>query len=118
MLRSNRGFLGRSLGPAGRSMRICWARLGSRGLRLHGLGHGLRQAHDEQGASAGRVLRRYLAAVRVEHPLHDGQAETGACLASATSALGAPKTIEDVLLVRARKSRPVVTHVERDSLLV
>src|SRR6476619_5487835 len=54
------------------------------------------QAHGEHRAAVRGVGRAHAAAVRVDDPGHDGQAEAGAALAALAPALGAPEALEQL----------------------
>src|SRR6202047_3167581 len=98
---SNRSFLGAGWEPPGPSMRVCAGEPsvadGSGGGAPRRLNHGLRQPHHKHRPSTRGVLRADLSAVGAEDAVDDREAQTGACLASLATTLGAPEAIEEAV---------------------
>src|SRR5262249_28546745 len=72
-----------------------------------------RKSQPEGRAAAGKVLRRYGAVMRLDNGLDDRETHSGAAPRGSTA-----EALEDVGQFLVRDTRPVVTHLDDDTLLV
>src|SRR5215475_6043221 len=72
-----------------------------------------RKPQPEGRAAAGKVLRRYGAAMRLHDGLDDRETDAGA-----TPRGSATEALEDIGQFLVRDTGPVVTHLDDDALLV